>query len=160
VLAVLDELQGAAALRAAALPGVHPRAGDRLSRAPARPLRTPGPAGRRHRSQLLGRADAVRVRRQPRRAVPGQGRRADVPVFNLRELVPVLRGRYADRRLTLPTRMCSSEPTTQRSTPTSYRLRGPRRRHGDRVRPRAAATSSPTSGPDLVAKRARALFAG
>ncbi len=79
-------------------------------------------------------------------------------VFNLRELVPVLRGRYADRRLTVPTRMLFGTDDAAIHTD----LLAGYVPHADDMEIELV----PGCGhfiaderPDLVAERARAFFA-
>jgi len=78
-------------------------------------------------------------------------------VFNLRELVPILRGRYADKRLTVPTRMLFGTDDAAIHTD----LLAGYEDHADDM----AIELVPGCGhfiadqrPDLVAERARALF--
>jgi pimeloyl-ACP methyl ester carboxylesterase len=80
-------------------------------------------------------------------------------VFNLRELVPVLRGRYADKRLTVPTRMLFGTDDAAIHTD----LLAGYESHADDMEIEYV----PGCGhfiaderPDLVAERARAFFAG
>jgi len=79
-------------------------------------------------------------------------------VFNLRELVPILRGRYADRRLTVPTRMLfgTDDAAIHTDLLAGYEA------HVDDMEIEFV----PDCGhfiaderPDLVAERARAFFA-
>jgi|SRR4051794_3587891 len=79
-------------------------------------------------------------------------------VFNLRELVPVLRGRYAEERLTVPTRMLFGTDDTAIHTD----LLAGYEAHADAMEIELV----PGCGhfiaderPDLVAERARAFFA-
>jgi pimeloyl-ACP methyl ester carboxylesterase len=48
-------------------------------------------------------------------------------VFNLREVQPILGGRYADRRLTVPTRMLFRDRRRRTEAEDARRLRAPRR---------------------------------
>ena len=80
-------------------------------------------------------------------------------VFNLRELLPLLRGRYANQRLSVPTRMLFG---TEDAAIHPDLLRG-YERHADDMQIELV----PGCGhfiaderPDLVAERARAFFAG
>lgn len=80
-------------------------------------------------------------------------------VFNLRELVPVLRGRYSDRRLTVPTRMLFGTDDAAIHTD----LLAGYESHADDMEIELV----PGCGhfiaderPDLVAERARSFFAG
>lgn len=80
-------------------------------------------------------------------------------VFNLRELAPVLRGRYADKRLTVPTRMLFGTDDAAIHTD----LLAGYEDHADDMEIELV----PGCGhfiaderPDLVAERARAFFAG
>lgn len=79
-------------------------------------------------------------------------------VFNLREIVPVLRGRYSDKRLTVPTRMLFGTDDAAIHTD----LLAGYEDHADEM----AIEFVPGCGhfiaderPDLVAERARAFFA-
>jgi len=78
-------------------------------------------------------------------------------VFNLRETVPVLRGRYADQRLTVPTRMLFGTDDAAIHTD----LLAGYENHADDM----AIEFVPNCGhfiaderPDLVAERANAFF--
>jgi pimeloyl-ACP methyl ester carboxylesterase len=80
-------------------------------------------------------------------------------VFNLRELVPILRGRYADKRLTVPTRMLfgTDDAAIHTDLLAGYEA------HADDMEIEFV----PGCGhfiaderPDLVAERARTFFAG
>jgi len=80
-------------------------------------------------------------------------------VFNLRELVPVLRGRYAGKRLTVPTRMLFGTDDAAIHTD----LLDGYEDHADDMEIEFVAGCGhfiADQRPDLVAERARAFFAG
>jgi pimeloyl-ACP methyl ester carboxylesterase len=79
-------------------------------------------------------------------------------VFNLRELVPLLRGRYADKRLTVPTRMLFGIDDTAIHTD----LLAGYEAHADDMEIELVTDCGhfiADERPDLVAERAQALFA-
>ena len=86
--------------------------------------------------------------KEPDRA---RGTSALYRTFLLRELQPILKGRYRDRRLTVPTVLMFGDSRPRHHRATAGGLRGARRRHapreGHRRRPLPARTSSPRSSP-------------